>query len=72
MTIEMPQIDVRGFSCPEPLILTRKALDRNPAGIIVLLDNATVKDNVARFAKILGYETKIRKSNKEYLITLSR
>ncbi|HBN95380.1 MAG TPA: preprotein translocase subunit TatB, partial [Firmicutes bacterium] len=34
-------VDARGRSCPEPVVLTRKALEQFPTGVQVILDNTT-------------------------------
>ena len=44
-------VDARGKVCPEPLIMTKKALKDLAAGqkMQVIVDNETAKNNVARF-----------------------
>lgn len=67
-----PQIDARGRSCPEPVILTKKALEKVPEGIIVLVDNTTARDNVGRFARNSGYQVKIEQAGTDYRMILDR
>lgn len=67
-----PQIDARGRSCPEPVILAKKALEKAPEGIIVLVDNATARDNVARFARNAGYQASSDQDGSEYRLTITR
>lgn len=67
-----PQIDVRGRSCPEPVLLTKNALAKDPQGILVLTDSSTARDNIARFAKNSGYQVKTEQDGKECRLTLSR
>lgn len=47
----MIQVDVRGFSCPEPLIRTRNAINSlEDNGILeILVDTVTSRENVRRF-----------------------
>ncbi len=47
----MIQVDVRGFSCPEPLIRTRNALKGLSEGetLEILVDTVTSRENVRRF-----------------------
>lgn len=47
----MIQVDVRGFSCPEPLIRTRNALKGLAEGetLEILVDTVTSRENVRRF-----------------------
>ncbi|MCX8110568.1 MAG: sulfurtransferase-like selenium metabolism protein YedF [Syntrophorhabdaceae bacterium] len=42
-------IDARGLACPQPVLLTKKALETKK-DIIVLVDNETALENVKRFA----------------------
>jgi len=48
-------IDARGLPCPQPVILTKKALEEGAAGRIeVLVDNEAARENVLRFAGFSG------------------
>lgn len=51
----MAQIDARGMSCPQPVLLTKKALDAGSAEVTVLVDSTTAKSNVERFLNLSGY-----------------
>ncbi len=46
-------VDARGLACPEPVILTKKALDAHDE-VTVLVDNATALENVKRLASVSG------------------
>ena len=46
----MKLIDARGRSCPEPVILTKKTLEKDGAPFEVLVDNHAAVDNISRFA----------------------
>ena len=50
----MKKVDARGLSCPEPVILTKKALESKEAVYEILVDNVTAKENVSRFAQHQG------------------
>lgn len=67
-----PVIDARGRSCPEPVILSKKALEKSPEGICVLVDNTTARDNISRFAKGAGYLVESALDGFDYKITVSR
>jgi len=43
-------LDARGQACPQPVILTRKALADGVGLLEVLVDDASSRENVARFA----------------------
>lgn len=67
-----PQIDARGRSCPEPVLMTKKALEQSPNGICVLVDNAVSRDNITRFGKNFGYQVSTELDGSDFKITLSR
>ena len=55
----MIEVDVRGFSCPIPVVRIKKAIEENPNKIItVLVESAVSKENVSRLAQSKGYSTK--------------
>ena len=48
-------VDARGLSCPEPVLLAKKAIEGSAGGTIeVLVDTATSKENVTRMARTLS------------------
>ena len=54
-----PVLDCQGRACPQPVILTKKALDQRPPQLTVIVDNAAAKENVAKFAAASGYGVNI-------------
>ena len=40
------KVDARGYSCPQPVLITKKSLEENPEGVEVLVDNNTACMNV--------------------------
>ena len=63
-------IDARGRACPEPVLMTKRALDSNSQGIEVLVDNITARENIRRFADNLGYQIVVDKKDEDYLLKL--
>ena len=50
-------VDARGLSCPQPVILTRTALQAASRGeIVVLVDTVTQVHNCTRAAEKLGWQ----------------
>lgn len=48
-------VDARGLACPQPVLETKRVLDDGLAHhFLVLLDNATSKENVSRYARNQG------------------
>ncbi|HYF82248.1 MAG TPA: sulfurtransferase-like selenium metabolism protein YedF [Clostridia bacterium] len=56
----MKEIDARGLVCPQPVILTKKALEEIAEGeVVAIVDNITAKENVSRLAANLNYEYEV-------------
>jgi selenium metabolism protein YedF len=55
----MISIDARGLACPQPVILTKKALDDNE-NVTTIVDNETAKLNLMKLAKSLGCEVAVK------------
>lgn len=67
----MNTIDARGLACPEPVILTQKALSSKADEYTILVDNYAAKENVTRFAEHSGYKVSVTESSGEFTLTLS-
>ena len=53
---ETIELDARGLSCPQPVIETKKAIEKMSSGEIhVLVDTMTSVMNVSRFPKNQGW-----------------
>ena len=67
-------VDARGFSCPQPVLMTLdgiKKADENE--ILILVDTDTSKENVSRAAKSQGWQVKeVLEEGGGYRITISR
>lgn len=63
-------IDCRGLACPQPVILTKKAIDKRPAELTIIVDNAAAKENVAKFAASNGYGVSIEADGTSYRLRL--
>lgn len=51
----MTRIDAVGRSCPEPVIMLKKALADKPASLEIAVHNAAARGNCTRFASHAGY-----------------
>ena len=68
----MIEVDVRGLSCPIPVVRTRKAIEENPdEEIIVLVESAVSKENVSRLAESEGYSTQVEETEDGFRLHLS-
>ncbi|EMB44041.1 sulfurtransferase TusA family protein [Treponema denticola] len=64
-------VDARGLACPEPVVLTKKALAVNSA-FVVLVDNETSKENIKRFCDNAKAKTKIEPSDDGWKIAVAK
>ena len=68
----MVEVDVRGFSCPIPVIRTNDAIEQNPKeAITVLVESSVSKENVSRLAQSKGYSVEIEESVDGFHLRLS-
>ena len=64
------ELDCQGLACPQPVILTKKALELFPPELTVLVDNLVAKENVAKFAAANGYGVSIEQGAGLYRLRL--
>ncbi|NLK52761.1 MAG: SirA family protein [Syntrophomonadaceae bacterium] len=55
----MDILDVRGLSCPLPVLKTQKFLDKGIQELQVMGTGNTAKQNVSKFAKSKGYNVEV-------------
>jgi len=68
----MIEIDVRGFSCPIPVVKTKKVIEENPKETIaVMVETEVSKENVSRLARSQGYSVKVEEVSGEYRLRLT-
>ena len=69
----MTEVDVRGLSCPIPVVKTKQAMEKNPSDeITVLLDSNVSRENVTRLAGSKKYSVQVGKiAEEEYKLILS-
>ena len=68
----MLEIDVRGLSCPIPVVKTKQAIEKNPHNpIVVLLDSEVSKENVIRLATSMGYAAKAEQISGEFRLSFA-
>ena len=65
-------VDARGRACPEPVLMTKKALEKNQEGIEVLVDNVTARENIKRFAGNLGFQVVVEEQDEDYLLKMTK
>jgi tRNA 2-thiouridine synthesizing protein A len=68
----MIEVDVRGFSCPIPVVRTKKAMDEHPDDqLSVLVETAVSKENVSRLAESRGYAIDVGEVEDGFRVLLS-
>lgn len=70
--LTMTIIDARGLSCPQPVLMTKQALDSNAAGCEVLVDNPVAVGNVTRYAEKAGYQVAISEENEDTRLVIKK
>ena len=67
------KIDARGLSCPQPVVMTKKALEEMESGILdVLVDNKASAENVTRFVKNAGCLAKVEEKDGVFNIHITK
>ncbi len=64
----MIKVDTSGTSCPQPVLMTKKALTDSTNAIEVTVDNNTSKTNVTKFLTSKGFSVSIVEGNENYII----
>lgn len=67
---KLVELNCQGLACPQPVIMTKKALEQKPAEMTVLVDNLAAKENVAKFAASSGYGVSIENAGGIYRLNL--
>ncbi|HQA07084.1 MAG TPA: sulfurtransferase TusA family protein [Syntrophomonadaceae bacterium] len=61
----MEKIDVRGLSCPMPVIRTKKAMDQGAQELLVVGTSQVSKENVLKLAASQGYQAELVVNGKD-------
>ena len=55
------KIDVRGLSCPEPVLMVMDAMDEAPGEeLVILSDAAHTRDNLVKLAQTEGRKVSVK------------
>lgn len=65
-------IDARGLSCPEPVIMIRKAMTSKSDCYEMIVDNNASKENVTRYSMHQGYQVTVTQKDDEYHLSIKR
>ena len=66
-------IDARGLNCPEPVILTKKALDsQDVSEVLAIVDNRTALENISRLIKTMNLGSMVEEQDGLYYINITK
>lgn len=66
-------IDARNLNCPEPVIMTKKAIDNNPnINLITIVSENAAKENVTRLATNHGYNVEVEEKEDGIYLYLNK
>ncbi len=69
----MKTVDARGFSCPEPVVRMRKAVQEGEFPIEVWVETVTSRENVRRAAQMLDLQVEVQETgDDEYKLILTQ
>ncbi len=67
----MSEVNVRGFSCPIPVVKTKKAMEESPdEALIVLVGDDVSRESVSRLAQSKGYSVEAEETSDGYRLVL--
>ncbi|MBN2489864.1 MAG: sulfurtransferase TusA family protein [Planctomycetes bacterium] len=66
------QVDARGLSCPQPVILARQAIRAGEFPVEVLVDTRTSCDNVRRAMEMLGHTVAVAADGDDFKLKITR
>jgi tRNA 2-thiouridine synthesizing protein A len=66
------EIDVRGLSCPLPVMHTKRAVVEGADALRVHVDSGTAKQNVVNLLNDAGFAVEVAQSADKWTITATR
>lgn len=63
-------VDARGLSCPQPVILAKKAIEAAQFPVEVWVDTVTSRENVRRMAEGAGCKVQVEQTGDEFKLTI--
>jgi selenium metabolism protein YedF len=66
-------VDARGLNCPQPVILTKRVMDKGEVErLVTIVDQTAALENVTKLARSQGYEVEVEDKEGDYYITMVR
>ena len=64
-------VDARGLSCPQPVVLTKKALDEQGVSeVLTIVDNTVALENVSRLVETMKLQPSVEQKDNDYYINI--
>lgn len=68
----MKKVDARGYSCPQPVMMVRQAVQAGEFPIEVLVDTVTSRENVRRATQAMGCKVDVQEYEDGFSLTIDR
>lgn len=65
------KLDLRGLSCPIPLLETQKALEE-AATVIITVDDPSARESITKFANSRKYQVESSSSTGEFTLVIRK
>ncbi|MBS3782840.1 MAG: sulfurtransferase TusA family protein [Anaerolineae bacterium] len=66
------QVDARGFSCPQPVIMARNAIKEGEFPVELLVETVTSRENVRRASEKMGCTVEVEEVGDEFKLILTK
>ena len=66
------QVDARGFSCPQPVIMARNAIKEGEFPVELLVETVTSRENVRRASEKMGCTVEVKEVGDEFKLILTK
>ncbi len=68
----MKKVDARGYSCPQPVMMARQAVQAGEFPFEVLVDTVTSRENVRRATQAMGCKVEVHEFEDGFSLTIDR
>lgn len=69
----MKEIDCRGLACPQPVLITKKAMEEvEEREWMVIVNNPSARDNVTRFVQSQGATVTVKQKGNDFYLHIER
>jgi tRNA 2-thiouridine synthesizing protein A len=70
--MDIKVVDARGLSCPQPVVLTQKAIKEGSTPFNVMVNSEVSKENVLRIVNKFNMKSEVKEEGEDFIITISR